>query len=834
MGIVQDIRYGFRMLVKNPSFTIIAVLALALGIGANSAIFSVTDQILFRSLPVKSPEQLVVLTSPGPKPGRINSDGDDSQSFSYPLYRNLRANQPDGIDLAARYGIPISVTGNNQTERANGELVSGNYFEVIGVEPGLGRLFTEEVDRVPGGHPLAVLSHRYWTRRFGADPGVIDQTLLINGSHLTIIGITQPEFDGIQIGLLTDVFIPMSMQKQMMPNWDALEAHRSHWLAIIGRLRPGLSLDQAQEILNPIYQRTLEQGVPLMGSLSAETQRRFLERNLVLLPGNQGRPVIQRDTKAPLLILMGMVMLVLLIACANVANLLMARAAARQREMAIRMAIGAGRMRVIRQLLVEGLILSMLGGAAGLLVASWTIGAIIAAIPESVGGQGLSANLDERILAFNFVLSAVTAILFGLMPAIRATRISLEGELREQGSSVSGSQSQVRFRKALVACQVVLTAVLLVGAGLFAKSLNNLSSLDLGIRTENIVAFSLAPDLNGYSPERCVSLFDELRTRLGSMPGVDSVSAAELGVLAGNRSDSNVTVEGYQAAQDENMQVSQNWVGPNFFSLLGVKPIRGREFQESDTATAPKVAVINEEMVRRFFQDRDPIGMHFAFGAGRSIKVDIEIVGIVKDTKNSGVREDLQPFVYLPYSQKKTLGGLTMYVRSANDTASTASAITREVQNLDPSLPVFDLKTVSSQLDESIFNDRFLSVLSMSFAGLAALMASIGLYGVMSYNVTRRTREIGIRIALGATSKAMQWLILREVVWLTALGILLGLPLGYGLGRLAESILFEVKPWDPIVFVATAVLLALATLLGGVAPAYRASRTEPLLALRYE
>lgn len=830
---LQDFRYGIRTLLKNPGFTVVAVLTLALGLGANTAIFSLTDQILLRLLPVDKPEELVVLRSPGPKSGRVWSDGDPAASLSYPLYKELVDKNNVFSGLLARFAVSLSVAGEGQTERAEGELVSGNYFDVLGVRPALGRLFTSDDDRVVGSGQVLVLSHGYWTRHFGADPGILNKTLTVNGTLMTVVGVTRPGFSGVQVGQTPDIFIPITMKAQMTPNWDGMNDHKDYWLAIIGRLKPGLSAAQAEQALAPVYRQILEEELPLMGRFSAEMRQRFVERQMLMGPGSRGRPILQRDAKEPLLVLMGMVGLVLLIACANVANLLMARGAARQREIAIRMAVGAGRLRLVRQFLVESLTLSVIGGGVGLLVASWTIGALIGAIPESTGAVGLSASLDVRLLVFTIVLSVVTGLLFGLLPAIKATRLNLEATLREQGSSVSSGLGQVRFRKGLVLSQVVLTTVLLVGAGLFARSLNNLKQLDLGLRPDHLVAFSLAPELNGYSPQRTTALFDQLHQALASQ-GVDAVSESVIPAFTDSNSSSNVTVDGYQAQEDEEMNVGQNFIGPDYFSTMGIPLVSGREFGASDTATSPKVAVINEAMLRRFFGNRNPIGSRFTFGSGDKVRPDIEIVGVVKDSKHATVRDKVGPFAYLPYSQFKTLGNITFYVKTKQELGAIATSIRREVQRLDGNLPVFNLKTLERQIDESLFADKFLTFLSMCFALLAALLASLGLYGVMAYTVTRRTREIGIRMALGATRGVVSWLILREVVMLALVGLVVGLPAAYGLGRLTESLLFGVKAGDPMVFVGAGLLLTAATLLGGYLPARKAASIDPLVALRCE
>src|SRR5215831_13440559 len=636
----QDLRYGARILLKSPGFTVIAVLTLALGIGANTAIFSLTDQILLRRLPVERPEELVVFRSPGPRTGRVWSDGDSAASFSYPVYKALRDRGGDAFSgLLARFAIPLSVAGMGQTERADGELVSGDYFEVLGVRPALGRVFNQEDDRAPGAHPLVVLSHAYWTRRFGADPAILNKTLTVNGALMTVIGVARAGFKGVQVGQTPDVFIPMMMKAQMTPNWNGLDDHKDYWLSIMGRLKPGMTRAQTEEAVRPSFRSILEEELPLMTRWNAETRQRFLDKRIVLDDGAKGRLILQLDAKKPILILMGMAGLALLITCANVANLLLARGAARQREIAVRMALGAGRFRLMRQFLVESLLLSLMGGVVGLIVAAWTINGLVASIPPSVGALGLSTELNPRLLGFALALSALTGLLFGVAPAARAARLNLEATLREQGSGVSGGLSGVRFRKALVVSQIVLTTALLVGAGLFARSLNNLARLDLGLRADHLIAFSIAPELNGYSPQRTIAFFDDLRQGVAALPGVRSVSAAETPILTDSSDGANVTIEGYQAQENEEMDVRRNRIGPDYFTTMGIPLLGGREFTAADTAGSPKVAIINETMARRYFANRNPIGSHFVFGSGHG-RPDIEIVGVVKDSKHATVREE--------------------------------------------------------------------------------------------------------------------------------------------------------------------------------------------------
>jgi predicted permease len=826
----QDLRYGARTLLKNPGFTLIAVLTLALGIGANTAIFSLTDQILLRLLPVERPQELVVLRSPEPKEGRRF----DEDAVSYPTYKDLRDRNNAFTGLLAWMAVALSIAGGGQTDFARGELVSGNYFDLLGVRPALGRVFTQEDDRVPGAHPVVVLSHGYWTRRFGADPGILNKTLTLNGASMTVIGVARAGFYGVQVGWNPDVFIPIMMKAQITPFWDGLNERNDHWLTIMGRLKPGLSLAQAKELLQPIYRSILEEELPLIRGWNAEARRKFLDKRLLLDDGAKGRQILQRKAREPLLILMGMVGLVLLIACVNVANLLLARGAARQREIAVRMALGAGRWRLIRQFLVESLLLSLLGGVAGLMVAAWTISGLVAAIPPNIGAEarGLSGELNPRLLVFNLALSVLTGILFGLVPAVRATRLNLEAALREQGPNVSGSRSHARFRKALVIAQIVLTTVLLVGAGLFARSLNNLRRVDLGLRDDHLITFRIAPTLNGYTAQQNFTLFNELRHGLAALPGVLSVSASEIPILFDSWNNASVTIEGYQAQENEDMHIARNWIGPDYFATMGIPLISGREFALSDTTAGPKVAIINETMARRYFANRNPVGSRFGFGWG--VRPDIEIVGVVKESKHRTARDQARPFLYIPYVQQADPGAITFYLRTEQDLASITPSLRREVNRRDGNIPIFDLKTLQQQADESMFVDRSLAALSVCFGLLAAGLAAIGLYGVMAYSITRRIREIGIRIALGATQVSVAWLILREVILLALAGLLAGVPLAFALGRAAESLLFEVKASDPLVFFAAILLLGSVVLLGGYLPARRAAKVDPMVALRCE
>jgi predicted permease len=829
----QDLRFGLRMLVKSPGVTAIAILTLALGIGANTAIFSLTDQILLRVLPVSHPEELVVLRSPGPFSGSTWADGDSSMSFSYPMYKDLRDHCPVFSGLLARFSVALSVSGQGRTERGQGELVSGNYFQVLGVRPFLGRVFSADDETAPGANTVAVLSYGYWTRHFGGDSGILNKQLNVNGAALTVVGVAQPGFAGVQVGSVPDMFIPITMKVQMTPNWNGLPDHANRWLAILGRLKPDETREKAQAAAQPSYRALLEAEWPLL-KMNADTHERFLSRQLIFDAGEHGRSILQRDASQPLWFLMAMVGVVILIACANLASLLVARAEARQREIAIRLAIGAGRGRLVRQLLTESLLLAAGGCAAGLLVGYWTLRAIVSSVPPDIGFLGIGANLDYRVLAFSLGLSLLTGLLFGLAPALRATRPDVQGTLKDQGTSGSGGVASVRMRKGLIIAQVALTTVLLAGAGLFTRSLINLEKLDLGLRTDHILQFSVSPELNKYTPAQTAAIFDTIREHIVLIPGVHSASAAEIPVLDGDNSDSNITVEGYTPKGKENIEVSENWVGPNYFATVSIPLISGREFDAGDTVTAKKVAIINATFARLYFAGRNPIGAHFAYGAGNKVHPDIEIVGVVQDSKYSNVKDKPIAFAYIPYTQDKRMGMATVYVRTEQDPASLAGAVRQTVADIDPNLPVYGLKTLVEQVNETMFSDRFVTALSLAMGLLAALLAGVGLYGVMAYVVARRTREIGIRMALGASRENIGWLVLREVFRMTTVGVVIGLPAAFGVGWLVQSLLFGVKAGDPLVFGLTVILLVAVTLLASSLPARKAARVDPMVALRYE
>ena len=831
----KDITFGLRMLAKSPGFTAIAVITLALGIGANTAIFSLMNQVLLRELPIKNPDQLEILRAPGPKSGHISTDGDSTESFSFPIYKGLRDTNAVFSGILARYGFAASVASRGQTDRATGEVVTGNYFEVLGVQPAIGRVFSQDDDRVPGAQPVVVLSHSYWTRHFGGDPSVLNKVLLINNVEMTVVGVSQAGFSGVQVGKTPDLYVPMMMTQQMTQYGETLDRWNDYWMTLLARRKPGVSEKQAEAGINAAYKPLLEEQLPQMKSSWNEQKRKqFLEKKILLSSGARGRTVVQRDSGAQIITLFVMVALVLLIACTNVANLLLARGAARQREFAIRTALGASRGRMVRQLLIESLLCAFGGGALGLLLGTWLMRILTPIVGANTGIRGLTQNLDTGVLVFAIGATLLSGILFGIIPSWRVTRLGVSDVIKDQGSTSSASVAHVGFRKLLVAGQVAFTMLLLAGAGLFMRSLWNLRNQDLGLKTDNVITFSIQPSLNGYDTPRSIALLDQTRARIASIPGVRSVGSGDVATLSGDDEGSNITAEGGPQLAEELQDVDRVAISPNYFSTLGVPLLSGRELTEADGATAPKVALASESMVKRFFPGRNPLGLHFAFGGGDKVVPDIEIVGVVKDVKQEHVSTAIQPYVYTPYAQRQKITGMTFYVRSERDPLLLASSLQDTVRQLDANLPVYDLKTMQRVVEEDLFSARMVAVLSACFAGLAALLAALGIYGVLAYVVVQRTREIGIRMALGAVAGQVRLLIVKEVGSMVLIGVGVGLPLAYGLARFSESLLYGVHAGDPVVYALGLGLIALIALAACFIPARRATRVDPLVALRYQ
>jgi predicted permease len=820
-----DFRYALRGLSKSPMFVLVALLSLGLGIGANTAIFSLLDQALLRMLPVRHPEQLVIFSTPGPRQGHIDTSYNDKVTFSYPAYREMRDRNQVFSGTMARYPVSFSLSWRDRTERITGELVTGNYFDVLGVGAAIGRTFIADDDRVRGAQPVVMLSYPYWRSRFGGNPAVLNQTILLNNHPMTIIGVAENGFKSVGTTEAPKVFVPVEMHGQMFSGQDDLDSRHYMWLNVFGRLKPGVSRAQAEAQMNGLWRPQLELEVKDFPGMSQAARTRYVNQHLSLLAAGKGISAAPESFGTAMAVLMGMVGVLLLIACANVANLLMARATAREKEIAIRIALGAGRMRIIRQLLVESLLLALGGGALAVLLAAWTGQALLSFLPSDPAAAGISADPDARVLLFTLGLSIITGVLFGLVPALQSTRQGVADTLKEQATALAGGH--VRARKILVVSQVALSLILLIESGLFVRSLGNVTNIDAGFPTDHLLEFTMQPSFSGYNNARTLSLYSELQDRISALPGVRAVAMNELPVLAGDNAMSSIDVPGYQPKEGESRSVGENFVGPGYFAAMGIPLMNGRDFAKQDTASSPKVAVINEVMAKYYFGNQSALG--------RRLKLDkdpIEIVGVVRDTKHVDLREKSGRFMYFPYTQYPADPPMTVYARTTRDPLSMANLIQQQVRQLDPNLPVFSVMTMQQQINESIFADRLVAALSGAFGALATVLAAVGLYGVMAYTVVRRTREIGLRMALGADRRQVLRLVMKEVAMVAGIGIGIALAVALGLGRVTASLLFQVTGHDPAVFVAATAALAFVALLAGYIPAIRATRIDPLVALR--
>ena len=833
----QDFRYALRTLARAPGFTIVVVFTLGLGIGANTAIFSLMDQVLLRRLPVSDPEALVQLDGPGPWSGRTL----DQRTFSYPMYLDLRDRNTVFSGLVAQFGTPATLTFRDQSERIRAELISGNTFDVLGVAPSLGRGLTADDDRIPGGHPLVVLGYGYWQRRFAGDPGVLGQAVTVNSTPMTVVGVAPPSFSGVMSATAADVLVPLTMKTQLTPTLDDLLDRRSRFVKIIGRLRPGLSPTAAKAELDVLYRQINEAELrDVFVDASESFQARFRAKTLTLHPAARGLSDARERFSTPLIMLMVMVGLVLFIACANVANLLLARATTRQKELAVRLALGAPRGRLIRQFLSEGVVLAAAGGLVGILLSIWLGDLLLSMLPSDSLSRSLSTTPDVRVGVFALIVALITAAGFALVPALQSARLELNRTMREVGAAAGGGIHQARLRKGLVVAQVALSMLLVAGGGLFARSLYNLQHLDRGFDSISLVSFSVDASLSGYEQARIRQFANRLLADIRALSGVTSASLAEVAALTNNRSRRTIEVLGYQPREREDMNAWANKVAPDYFKTMRLPLIAGREFTERDVDGAPLVAIVNEAFARRFYGTENPIGRRFGWSAIDD-PAAIEIVGVVKDAFYESVRQgsrgsDETPmFAYAPFAQGERLSAMTFYVRVTPEAmAALPDQLRRTVRAADPSLPVFGLQSVDTTVQQSLFSERMLALLSAAFGLVATLLAALGLYGVMAYTVSRRTREIGIRIALGAERRTVLWLVLREVAFITAAGIALAVPVTVGLSGLVRSQLFGVSATDPWTMALASLVLSAVALIAGWLPARRAARVQPILALRTE
>jgi predicted permease len=828
----NDIRFAVRGLVRSPLFAIVAILSLALGIGANTAIFTLIDQILLRKLPVARPDELVMLY----QQGAHNGSNMGQRMHSYPIYQEYQKRAEPLAEVICRRLAEASVSIDNRTERLDAEMVSGNYFSMLGVPPAIGRVFSsKEDDQVYMGHPVAVLSYDYWNRRFSRDPGVIGKKILVNNYPMTIVGVSAAGFSGLDPARSPQIRVPIQMKAAVVPEWGwvHMDNPRQRWIQVFARLKPGWTAKSAEAPLQTLFTQIRAQEMTLPGAKdwSNYAREQFMKGRLRVDPAAGGYSNLRNEFSTALIVLMCMVGLVLLIACANVANLLIARGFMRQKEIAVRLSLGASRGQLVRQMLTESLVLSCIGGLLGIALAVTLTQALIAFVPSDGRPILIHATPDGRILAFTLGLTFVTGIVFGLLPALRASRPDPWTTLKDTVGAIAGTGGSLFLRKGLVAAQVTLSFLLLFGAGLFVRSLQNLKTADTGVALDNLVTFQLSPALSGYDSQRTVDFYDQLLTNLRAVPGVKSAALAAVSILSGDEWDNSMSVEGHQAKDGEDMQAFMNALTPGYFEAMEIPLLEGRDFNRQDVKENPTVAIVNRKFAEHFFPGKSALGRHIGNGTGPKAKLDIEIVGVVADALYEGPREGVRRQVFVPNWGK---GGVAFYVRSTIGSGSTYNAIRNEVRKLDGSMPVYAMKTLEGQLDETLLTDRLIALLAAGFGLLATVLASIGLYGVMAFVVARRRKELGIRLALGAEPGGVIWLVMKEVLLLLAIGLAVGIPSALALGRFVASQLYGIEARDPFTATATLMLLTLVSAAAGLIPAHRASRIDPILALRYE
>jgi len=833
----QDLRYGIRILLKKPGFTLIAILSLALGIGANTAIFSLLDTLMLRSLPVQRPEQLVLFGN-AESQGVTNGFPRESWDlFSYPFYRDVQQHNEVFSGVASLLSIPWTVHGTvnsngpGEIEKLQVQLVSGTYFPVLGVNAQLGRVLTDADDQNEGGHPVAVVSHAWWSRRFNNDSSAIGKTITIDQIAYTIVGVAPKEFFGTTVGEAPDLWVPLAMGKQLPPAfWSGRSDKEFQSLFLIARLRDGVSTQQANAVVNVLFKQSLQDRI---GSSPSEERVQLMKGAFVeLTPVGTGLSALRRQFSLSLKILMAVVGFVLLIACANVANLLLAHSAARRREFAVRLAVGAGRGRLARQLFTESLLLAAFGGVAGVALAWWGSQLIVSMASDGPQDLPLNVTPNLRVLGFTLAASFLSALLFGTAPALRAARVEPNSSLKG-GKGQGHSSLQNPLGKALVVAQVALSLLLLVGAGLFVRTLINIEALPSGFNQENVLLINIDPSATGYKDEdpRLSALLTEVEEKVKTVPGVQAAALSFVVFNQGFWTSPAFTRE-QNVPEGQSRTIRNNVVGQDFFSVMGIPLLMGRGFGQQDTVKSQKVAVVSESMAQRFFPNSNPLGKRFGVDGPKSLD-SIEIVGVVKDAKYGSLTEGLSPMAFYPHTQlPQPLSNLV--VRTSSAPESVVPQVRQVIKSVNLNLPIDDVVPLSVHIGRSLVQQKLIARLASFFGILALLLASVGLYGVMSYAVARRTNEIGIRMALGAQRKGVLWLVLRESLVLVVIGVVVGLLAALASTKTAEKLLFGLKPNDPLTIALAASVLILVALIAGYLPARRASRVEPMTALREE
>ena len=833
--LIQDIRYALRQLRKSPGFTLTVIVTLALGLGANAAVFTLFDQVLLHMLPVERPKELVRFEWTGAFSGSMSSFGGDSDNyFSYPMYKDLRDKNQVFVGMLAADKTSVGVSWHNQAENEDAEAVTGNYFQLLGLKPALGRLLTPQDDTAKNANPVVVLGYDYWKTRFAASRDVVGQAVLINGHTFTILGVAPENFQSAIGGYKPGVFVPISMVEIALP-WrapiDDLNNHKSVWLTLVARLKPGMTIPKAEASLGPLWHSLRAYELTLYKSASERFKKRFLDNSrLKVVDDSTGFSPDRMELKTPLIILMSMAGLLIAMCAINVATLLLLRAASRAREMSMRYALGAQRSRIVSQLLVEGGLLGLAGAAAGLALAPVVATTLVRLMTNAdPGEEPYSAAIDARVLMFMLGISLVVSLLFSIAPVLHFLRPNLAQTLRQNAGTAS--KSSQRFRKVAVGAQIALSVVLLGGAGLFVRTLDNLRHQSVGFDISHLATFRLDPTNSGYGEDRTPQIVANALDALRRIPGVSSVSATNDPELSGDSNTSNFAVQGYKATEDEQMNFEEPWIASGYFTTLKQPLLVGREFTSADAQGQPKVAVVNLAFARRFYGSAEN-AMGRIIGEGD--KPDTTIVGVAGDIKHQNLRTDIGPAVYRPYLQLQHPGGVQIYARTAQRPEAVEASIRQAMHQLDPTLVVDGLRTMEAEVDRRAADVRALAFLAIGFSILAMLLAAVGLYGVLAYSTEQRTREIGVRLALGAQRSGVMVLVVREMAIIAAIATAVALPSVVALARLFRSQLYGVTSFDPLTLAGAALLTAVMVTLAAALPARRAATVEPMQALRAE